>query len=201
MSLESGLDRLNPPPGAWTHTVNGETVIGAVHRAIGQGMVLLLFAAPWNFLFLALVRGVLVVGTLQNLGLPVPDWLAVPGGPISLGALVFFSIFLTPFILAGLFLAALVLSAFFGRTEVRTNGQQGVVAVSIGPFVWRRRFDATAVRDVRIDTRLTPESDGDSTETYIIIEMTNGPPTGFGMMLRGARRQFVAAALRRALVR
>jgi hypothetical protein len=92
------------------------------------------------------------------------------------------------------------LSALGGRTEVRINNTQGLIFTGIGALGYRRRFDASAVKDVRIEDRQWRDSDGDrQRKTCIVIETREGKQLKLGTMLTPERRKFVAGAVRKAL--
>jgi|ERR1035437_10435636 hypothetical protein len=119
---------------------------------------------------------------------------------MSMGMTLFLWIFLTPFIVVGLVLIGAFLSALGGRTEVRIRNAEGVVFVGIGTFGYRRRFDASAVKDVRIDDKQWSDNDGRrQRKTYIIIETREGKLVKFGSMLAEERRKFVAGTVRKVL--
>jgi hypothetical protein len=92
------------------------------------------------------------------------------------------------------------LSALGGRTEVRIRNAEGVVFVGIGTLGYRRRFDASAVKDVRLDDKQWSDSDGRrQRKSYIIIETREGKLVKFGSLLTEERRKFVAGAVRKVL--
>jgi hypothetical protein len=120
------------------------------------------------------------------------------GGDMGLGMVIFLWLFLTPFIAIGLMLAGTCLSALLGRTEVRITGTQGVLFTGIGAFGWRRRFDASQVKDVRIFQKHNREG----SDTFsILIEVRDGKQIKFGSMLSNERRQFFLGALRQTVRR
>src|ERR1035441_3316030 len=92
------------------------------------------------------------------------------------------------------------LSCLFGRTEVRLNNADGVVFTGIGKLGYRRRFDAAAVKDVRIDDKQWRDSDGGrQRKTYIVIETREGKLVKFGSMLTEERRKYVAGGVGKGL--
>ena len=150
--LDASIDLNNPPAGAW-YTNDGQgSLIGATHRSLGTAIGALAVAVFWNGIvsvFVLLALG----GTLRNLGISLPHWFPAPnmnGAPMSVGMTIFLWIFLTPFILVGLVMIGVFVFALGGRTEVRLRNADGVVFVGIGTLGYRRRFDASAVKDVRI---------------------------------------------------
>jgi hypothetical protein len=198
--LDTSIDLNNPPAGAW-YTNDGEgALIGATHRSLGTPIGALAVSLFWNGIVSVFVL-VALSGTLRNLGITLPHWFPAPninGSPMSVGMTLFLWIFLTPFILVGLVMIGAFLAALGGRTEVRLRNAEGVVFVGIGTLGYRRRFDASAVKDVRIDDKQWRDSDGDrQRKTYIIIETREGKLVKFGSMLAEERRKFVAGAVRK----
>ena len=92
------------------------------------------------------------------------------------------------------------LSSLGGRTEVRVNNAEGVVFTGIGPLGYRRRFDASAVKDVRLDEQQWRNKNGSlQQKTSIVIETREGKQVKLGSMLTPERRKFVAGAVRKVL--
>ena len=200
--VDSGIDPNNPPPGAWYRNDGPGPVIGATHRSLGGAVGALAISLFWNgivsvFVLLALAS------TLHHLGVQLPDWFSAPmakDSSMPIGMTIFLWIFLTPFIAVGLVMIGAFFSALGGRTEVRMQNADGVVFTGIGALGWRRRFDASAVKDVRIDDRQWRDSDGDRhRKTCILIETRDGNQVKLGSMLSPGRRKFLAGALRKVL--
>lgn len=202
--LTENVDFHRPPAGAWHSSDGRGRIVGATHRSLGGALGLLAISLFWNgivsvFVLLALAS------SLKHLHLTLPEWFPAPemnGSAMGVGMTIFMWIFLTPFILVGLAMIGGFLSCLAGRTEVQVKGAEGVVYSGIGPLGYRRRFETTAIKDVRIDDRQWRDSDGDrQRKTVILIESRSGKLIKFGTMLTEERRKFVAAAVRRALVR
>lgn len=202
--LTANLDAHRPPNGAWFSSGGLGTVIGATHRSLGGAVGMLFVGLFWNGIVSVFVLFALS-GTLHHLGIHLPDWFPAPkmnGGDMGVGMLIFLWLFLTPFMLIGLFFIAAFFSCLFGRTEVRLRDTQGAVFTGFGPLGYTRRFNATQVKDVRIDERRWRDSDGDRRRnTVILLETQKGKQIKFASMLSDERRRFVAGALRRLLVR
>ena len=202
--LEQGVDFDRPPAGTWRRNDGMGTVIGASHRSWGTAIGALAIALFWNgivsvFVLLALAS------TLHHLDIAVPEWFPAPkmnGSTMGVGMTIFLWLFLTPFIAIGLTMIYGFVSALFGRTEVRIGNTEGISFSGIGPIGWKKRFDVHLVKDVRIDNQRWRDSDGDDrSKTCIIIETREGKQIKLGSTLKEERRKFVAAALRKALVR
>jgi len=200
--VDANIDLNNPPAGAWYTSDGMGPVIGATHRSLGTAIGALAISLFWNGIVSVFVL-VALAGTLRNLGIPLPHWFPAPnmnGAPMSVGMTIFLWIFLTPFILIGLFMISAFLSSLGGRTEVRINNAEGVVFTGIGALGYRRRFDASAVKEVRIDDRQWRDSDGDRRrKTCIVIETREGKQVKLGTMLTPERRKFLAGAVRKVL--
>ncbi len=200
--LDSNIDLNRPPPGTWYRSDGPGPVIGATHRSLGAAFGALAIALFWNgivsvFVLLALA------GTLRNLGIQLPHWFPAPvmnDSPMSVGMTIFLWIFLTPFIVIGLVMIGAFLSALAGRTEVRMNNSEGVVFTGIGAVGHRRRFDASSVKEVRIEDRQWRNSEGArQRKACILIETRDGRQVRLGSMLTPERRKFVGEALRKVL--
>jgi hypothetical protein len=200
--LDAIIDLNNPPAGAWYRNNGMGPVIGATHRSLGSALGALAISLFWNGIVSVFVL-VALAGTLRNLGIPLPHWFPAPnmnGSPMSVGMTIFLWLFLTPFILIGLAMIGAFLSSLGGRTEVQMANAEGTVFVGIGTLGYRRRFDASAVKDVRLADTRWRDRDGDpQRKTYIIIETREGRLVKFGSMLREDRRKFVAGAVRKVL--
>lgn len=198
-NASTNVDLNRPPGGAWYRTDGGGAVIGATNRSFGTAFGMLFFALFWNGIVSVFVVFA-IAGTLHNLHVPQPAWFPAPkmnGGEMGPGMVLFLWLFLTPFIGVGLFVASMCLSGLFGRTEVKIEGARGGIFTGVGALGWRRNFDASQVRDVRINQ--TRNSQGNDTFT-ILIETREGKQLKLGSLLSNERRQFVLGALRRSLL-
>ena len=117
---------------------------------------------------------------------------------MGVGMTIFLWIFLTPFIAVGLSIAGSCLSSLFGRTEVRIANTEGTVFNGIGALGWKRRFDATQVKEVR---RRQIYGRRESETNTIQIETRDGKQINFGSELSNERLLFVFGALRKTVLR
>jgi hypothetical protein len=198
--VSANLDLNHPPKGAWFVSDGAGTVIGATNRSLGTAFGLLFFTLFWNGIVSIFVLCA-ISGTLHILHVPQPGWFPAPRmneGDMGVGMVLFLWVFLTPFITIGLFVAGSCLNCLFGRTEVRLNGTQGVVFTGFGSVGWRRRFDPSLVKDVRI--LQTANSKGQVTFN-LLVETSEGRQIKFGSLLSNERRQFFLGALRKTLDR
>lgn len=199
MYLTVDLDLGHPPTGAWYRNEGGETIVGASHRSLVGALGALAVSLFWNgitslFVFVA------ISGTLANLDITAPHWFPAPnmnGKPMSVGAVTFLWIFLTPFIGIGIGMIGAFLSCLCGRTEVRIFPGQGAIFVGLGPLGYTRRFESSKVKHIRIEDQYS--SRNGQSKICIVIETAAGKVIKFGSMLREDRRKFLAGALRKSL--
>ena len=201
---ESRVDPNNPPRGTWFHREGGGAVIGASHRSVAGAFGTLAVALFWNGIVSIFVL-IAIASTLRQMDIPVPHWFPAPdmnGSPMGLGMTIFLWIFLTPFIVIGAGMIAAFLACLGGRTEIRVSEREGVIFTGIGPLGWRRRFDPSQVKQVRIDSKQWRDSDGDSRrKTAVVLEMQSGKQMKLASGLNQERQRFLAGALRQALVK
>jgi hypothetical protein len=143
--------------------------------------------------------------TLQHLGITAPHWFPVPemdGENMGVGMTAFLWLFLSPFIVIGISMVGAFFMSVGGKTEIKMDRNEGSVFTGVGPIGYRRRFLIADVSDVRIDDNHWRDSDGDRQgKTFIVIAMKEGKSIRLGSMLSGERRKFLAALLRKTLVR
>lgn len=200
--VDSNVDLNSPPAGAWYRNDGMGLVIGATHRSLGKALGALAVSLFWNgivsvFVLLALSS------TLRHLGFQPPDWFPAPNmneSPMGVGMTIFLWIFLTPFIVIGLVMISAFFSSLAGRTEVRLHNADGVVFTGVGALGYRRRFDASSVKDVRIDDSQWSDRRGNRQhKTCILIETRDGKQVRLGSMLTPERGRFMAGAVRKVL--
>lgn len=191
---ESGAIRhfADPPHGCRIRDDGMETRIIASARsgkAAGGTMFAALF---WNGIVSVFVL-IALGGTVQAIFGSLPAWFPAPGNMgMPLGMVLFLWVFLLPFIGIGLMLFATLLTTLGGRCEVRLRGTEGAVFTGVGPFGWRRRFDAGQVKLVRLGK--TTWSQNDERQPCILIEAEK--TLRFGSVLSSERREWMASALR-----
>jgi hypothetical protein len=198
--VDENVDVNRPPAGAW-HVQDGEGVrVGSTLRSLGQAFALLFFCLFWNgivsvFVFMA------AASTLHHLGMPLPSWVHLKGGFAPIGLTLFMWIFLTPFVCIGLAMLATFVSCLAGRIEVRTSHGEAVLFTGVGPIGFRRRFSVSDVMDVRLEENNWRDSRGASRRGTQIVVDTKQKPYNFGSMLSAERRRFLAAVLKKEMVR
>ena len=196
---ERQVDPDVPPRGCAIRDDGLQTTLRASARSAG-GIAGGLFATLfWNGIVSIFVL-VAIAGTLHHILGSVPSWFPAPnfssGGGMPLGMVLFLWIFLLPFIGIGLLLAGAFLTSLLGRVEVRVRHNRGVAFTGFGPFGWKRRFDAGAVRSVRMGR--TTWKENNRSKPVIVIEADR--TIRIGSILSDDRRAWLAAALRRLLV-
>ena len=202
-AIDEKVDVNRPPAGVSFHRDGRGVVIEATHRSLGQAVATLFISVFWNGIVSVFVL-LAIASTLHHVGISAPTWFPSPtskGNFIPLGMTLFLWLFLTPFIAIGLAMIAAFLSCLGGRTELRIQGGEGILFSGIGPLGFRKRFSTSEVRGVRIDNKAWRDSDGASHRKAQIVIETNGKPITFGSMLTEERRQFLAAAVKKELVR
>lgn len=199
--INENVDFNSPPAGCWFRQEPDATIIGSTHRSLGQALPLLFFCLFWNGIVSVFV-GFAAASTLHHLGLALPKSFPLfKGDSIPLPMTIFLWLFLTPFIAIGLLLLGTFLSSLGGQTELRIASGDAVLFSGIGPLGFRKRFLASDVRDVRIEDKRWRDSDGNSRRNTQIIIETGAKPIKFGSLLTPERRQFVAAAAKKELLR
>lgn len=169
-----------------------ETRISASARS-GKAAAGTMFAALfWNGIVSVFVL-IALGGTVQAIFGSLPTWFPAPGNMgMPLGMVLFLWVFLLPFIGIGLMLFGTLLTTLGGRCEVRLRGTEGTIFTGVGPFGWKRRFDAGQVTSVRLGK--TAWSRNDERQPCVLIEAEK--TLRFGSVLPSERREWMASALR-----
>lgn len=185
------------PPRGCSLIDDGTTIrIRASTRSVVMGVFLTVFTGIWNtvtWAFVAIGVGSLYSHAVASMSSAAPS---LPGGaklmPVvfAIGLL----IFTIPFVAIGLFTLFAALSSYVGHVEVSLRDGQGEIFTGIGSLGRRKRFDATSVTKVYVDTVRSDES---STH-YIVLDMPK--KLKFGSMLLKDRREWVVAVLGALLV-
>jgi len=176
----------DPPAGAWIRDDGRDIRVGATTRSLGTAGFFVLFSGFWNSIVAVFLVG--AVGSLLG-------YKNVPAS--SSGSSVFVLLFMIPFVIVGLVTAFIALMAIFGRVEVRIGHEFASVTTGIGPFGWKRRFDATRVSDVTI--RTANSSTNGKPDRHIVIDAAD-KTVKLGSVLSKARRRWMAGALSRLLI-
>lgn len=182
----------DPPPGCRVTEWGHRTTLTATLRSAGGMLGALAAALFWNGITSVFVAAA-ARGWYEHLVGPAPDWFPAP--PMddlnSLGALLFMTLFLTPFVLVGVGMVVAVLLCAVGRVEVQLGGHRGVVRSGVGPVTWNQRFDPERVREVSIGW--TRWQQNDQSQELIVIHADRR--VKFGSMLTEERRDWLRAAL------
>jgi len=199
--VDEDIDVSRPPAGSWFDRDGSGVKFGATHRSLGQAFGLLFFTLFWNGIVSVFV-GLATVSTLRHFGASEPAWVRHSNWKyMPLGEVIFLWIFLLPFITVGLLVLAAFLNCLLGRTELRIQGGECFLYTGIGPLGRCRRFSASEVTDVRIESNPWRGNNGSYNRNTRIVIATNGKSICFGSSLNDARRRFVAGAARKELVR
>lgn len=178
----------DPPAGAWIRDDGRAIRVGATTRSVGTAGFFILFSGFWNS-----IVAVFVVGAVASL-LGINNSFA---GSSSQGGSVFVLLFMIPFVLVGLVTAFIALMALFGRCEISLRGMEGQAFTGLGPIGWKRRFDASRVRDVTIET--ANSSTNGKPDRHVVID-AGDRTIKIGSVLSRARRRWLAGALTRVLL-
>jgi hypothetical protein len=202
--LMDGIDFNRPPPGIQHHLRGSSSFVSATHRSFPGAVASLGIALFWNGIVSVFVL-LAIAATLQHLHVAIPSWFPAPkmnGESMGVGVTIFLWLFLSPFIMIGTGMIAAFFMSLAGRTEVRVDQHEGSVFTGIGPIGRRQHFTASKVADVRLDTKQWHNSNGNRRrKTSIVIETHTGNLINFGSMLSEERKRFMAAVLRKTLVR
>lgn len=184
-----------PPAGCRILDDGVETRIIASTRSAKSAVGVMFATVFWNGIVSVFVL-IALGGTIQAITGSLPTWFPAPGNMgMPLGVVIFLWIFLLPFIGIGLLLLGNLVTTLGGRCEVRLRGGNGVVFTGVGPFGWRRRFDAGQVKSVRLSK--TTWSQNEEHQPCILLEADN--THRFGSLLVPERREWMASALRQVL--
>ncbi|MFI4881210.1 MAG: hypothetical protein ACIAQU_01350 [Phycisphaerales bacterium JB064] len=153
----AALAQGDPPAGCGLHDYGDRVVLRASARSMSSAAGLLFFCAFWNGI-VSIFLVVLFSSIMAHMGVTLPAWFPSPmqssgqgsSSNMPLGMTVFMGLFLTPFVLIGLAMFGALLVSVAGKVEVRLHGPDGVVFTGVGPFGWKRKFDADAVEAVRL---------------------------------------------------
>ena len=180
-----GVDLANPPSGVAVMPTPRGFVISATARS-GTGVFFVIFAIFWNSLVSVFVA-VTVANFIKNgFSKSAFDNAPFPG---------FEFLFLTPFVLVGVGMAAAALATLLGKVIVSVDGSDGRVFIGVGPVGWTRRFDWHKVTSVR-----EAKSTWTQNDRHVPLILIDGEtPLKFGSLLNEQRRRYVAAALRHLL--
>ncbi len=196
------------PAGCLVEDRGDRIIVRATARSLGSAIGAGVFATFWNGIVSVFVL-IAIAGLYTNIsGRPLPAWFPAPGGSGSgggsgnlgpnmpLGMTLFLCVFLIPFVLVGATMIGYLLMSLFGRFEVRLRGDDGVVLTAVGPFGFKRRFDASKVQ--RITLGRTHWQVNDRSKPLICIEAEHA--IRFGSSLREDRMRWMHAVLHRLLV-
>lgn len=176
----------DPPHGAWIRDNGRDIRVGASCRSPSTAFFFIIFSGFWNS-----IVGLFLFNSIASL-------LGYKGiGSSSTGFDLFTLLFMIPFVFVGLITASIALMALAGRVEVRIGPEKGVAFTGLGPLGWRRRFDATRVNEVTIQT--ANSSTNGKPDRHIVIE-SDDATVKVGSILSRARRRWMAGALTKLLI-
>lgn len=194
----------DPPRGCAIRDYGDRVTLRASARSLGGAAGLLFFAVFWNGI-VSIFLVVVFSSFMAHLGVTLPAWFPTPIGGSSggsnsnmpLGMTIFMALFLTPFVLIGLTVIGALFITIAGRVEVRLRGPDGIVFTGVGPFGWKRRFNADGVEAILL-TDADIEEDGKK-KRAIAIE-TNKKTLKFASLLPDQRRLWLGGVLKTMLL-
>jgi hypothetical protein len=197
------VDLNQPPPGTCFRREADGLLLSVNNRSPGGALGLLFFSLLWNGIVSVFVL-LTLSATMHRLGISLPSWFpafAAKSGSLPWPMITFLWLFLVPFIAIGLLVLGCFLNCVGGRVEIRLQNGHGILFRGIGPIGFRKSFEASEVRDVRMEDRRWRDGDGDPRHNFQIIIETAKGSLQFGSMFTEQRRRFVVGALRKELVR
>lgn len=198
----AALAQGEPPRGCAIRDFGDRVVLRASARSLAGAAGLAFFAIFWNGI-VSIFLAIMIASFLHHAGVALPAWFPTPFGSGSgnqnmpLGMTIFMALFLTPFVLVGVTVIGALLVTIAGRVEVRLRGPDGVVFTGVGPFGWRRRFDADSVEAVLL-TDADVEENGKK-KRAIAIE-TSKKTIKFASLLPDQRRLWLGGVLKTMLM-
>ena len=193
--LDAYIDLNRPIEGTWHRLTFQGVELGVSHRSAVAALGTLAAAVFWNGIVSVFVV-IALSGTVNVMGKTAPEWFPAPemnDQTMGVGMVIFMWLFLTPFILVGLFLIFSVFLALGGKTTVRIERDQGALFTGIGPIGYKRRFSVREVEKVSIDR--SERNDAESVQ----ILLKSGKDLKFGSILSNEKRVFIGSALRKIL--
>lgn len=190
----------DPPRGCGIRDYGDRVTLRASARSLPGAAGLLFFAAFWNGITGIFVL-VLIASILHHAGVTLPSWFPSPMSSgnqnMPLGMTIFMAIFLIPFEIIGATLIGALFVTIAGKVEVRLRGPDGIVFTGVGPFGWKRGFNADSVEAILL-TDADIEENGKK-KRAIAIE-TNKKTLKFGSLLPDPRRLWLGGVLKTMLL-
>lgn len=192
------VDPSAPPKGAYYKNTGIEYIVGTSNRDLRIAGFMLFFTGFWNTIVSIFVFGI-IASWVQYFGGNLPAWFpsAASIGGSNLGMTIFLTIFMLPFIAVGLITLSVFLTSIAGKLEIRIRGAEGVVFTGIGFIGWKKRFDASSVKSVTIET--ADSTTNGKADKQIVIE-TQDDEIKTGLSLNKIRRRWIAGMLNQLLV-
>ena len=186
----------DPPPGCTLRNDIDSTVVRVSLRSFSGFIGSLFFCVFWNG-----ITGIFVLiaaaGLYTNLVGPLPNWFPAPEmeDGMGRGMTLFLCLFLTPFVLIGLFMFGAVLTSMMGSLVVRIGRDTASIKTGIGPIGWTRRFNPRKVEKISAGQTKWKQND----QTKPLIEIQADRTVRFASGLDEAKRDWLIAVLRRLL--
>jgi hypothetical protein len=153
-----------------------------------------------------------IVGIIENLVGPFPDWLPVPrlgqsgqtldsNQPLHLGGSLILFASLLPFAAVVVAIDALMLLSLWGKIQVVVDQEESYVSTGMGVLQWKRPFDRSRVKHVGFALERPSEDRGDGRNRLNqTIEIRANRSVRFGFFLERERRQWLKAVSKKWLL-
>jgi len=153
-----------------------------------------------------------IVGIIENLVGPFPDWLPVPrlgqsgqtldsNQPLHLGGSLILFASLLPFAAVVVAIDALMLLSLWGKIQVVVDQEESYVSTGMGVLQWKRPFDRSRVTHVGFALERPSEDRGDGRNRLNqTIEIRANRSVRFGFFLERERRQWLKAVSKKWLL-
>lgn len=194
-----------PPTGCEVVDLGTSITVTASLRSATGFFITAGVALFWNGIVSVFVL-ITAAGLYTNLIGPLPAWFPAPGmnggqpqingGPMDLGMALFLCVFLSPFVFVGSVMAGAALVNLMGKIEVVIDDLDSYVATGIGFLKWKKRFDATQLRDVDYGVTMWQTEGGINR----LIELTADRTVKFGSLLTSERMEWMRTILRDVLL-
>lgn len=175
----------NPPSGLRESQGSFGSTASVSTRNVATAIFMTLFTGFWNVMLSIFLVGPWLGGITSEDGGPPPRFGVDP----------FMTLFLTPFILAGIGTLIYAIMAWFGRFSVTINEAQLITFRGVGSIGFKRRFDAARIEKITIENSSIHKNN--TPMKAITIWMPEKKKIGLGV--GEVRQEFVAAWLRNEL--
>jgi hypothetical protein len=190
------------PSGCRVESTAQSLTIWVSNRSVSDFLGHCVFAIFWNSILTIFLLQALA-GLYFNMIGPLPDWFPTLGAEngiplvndkaMGVGMTVFFCLFLTPFVIVGLWMSLTAVFSLYGSVVVFIGETESWVAPGIGGIRWRKRFDPRQVSAIYYQR----EQGEDASNT---IEIQAERSIKFGVTLSKPRSEWLFVVLKNLLL-